>query len=142
MNNRMYVSNAVCTMASCRMSGECSRYQDYLAKKERGEQCLCMLNAACLETGPDGCRYGMRRVQHRMAAGFRKMYDSMPRAKAKGFYYSAPLPSVTTFYKYLNGKKPMDAELQQRMLAAFAACGADVSVGFDKYINIDVNEPF
>ncbi len=142
MNNNMCFSNAVCTMASCKMSGECARYQDYLAKTERGEQCLYMLNVSCLKPDANGCQYGVRRVQHRMAVGFRKLYDSMPRAKAKGFYFCATFPSVTAFYKFLNGKKPMDAELQQKMLDAFASCGVDVSVGFDKYINIDVNEPF
>lgn len=140
--NHLNVTNdTTCLLAACPKSGECARHQNYQKEQALGSTCIAVLNTQLLNPTADGCQYGLKSCEQRIAYGFKKLYATVPRMNSSNFHSKVPLSSCSEYYRYRNGEKGMDTELQERMLEAFARQGADVQVGFDNYRKEEVLMP-
>ena len=123
---------ATCPLSACKKSGECARYENYLkAKAEKME--FLTLNADMVSHGDDGCEHRLVRRVVRMAYGFKKLYDSIPKGNADYFWAKTHFGSESTYYRYKRGEYPLEPERQQKLLEQVKKRGGNPSVGFDRY---------
>ncbi|MGN0281054.1 MAG: DUF6078 family protein [Prevotella sp.] len=129
----MMISNsAACPLSACKKSGECARYENYLKAKAE-EMAYLTLNADMISHGENGCEHRLVRKVVRMAYGFKKLYDSIPKGNANYFWSKTKFGSESTYYRYKGGKYPIEPYMQQQLLALVRKHGGNPSVGFDRY---------
>ena len=139
----MVVTNGTaCLLAGCPKSGECVRHRKYLEAVAHGDKCINILNSTLLHPTDGGCTYGLKSVMQRVAYGFDRMYQTVPRNHSSYFHTKVPISSSSEYYRYKGGKKGMSPAMQELVLMAFEREGADVSVGFDHYRDELAEVPF
>lgn len=129
--------NATCPLSACKMSGKCARHENYLkAKAEKME--YLTLNPDMVSHGDNGCEHRLVRKTVRMAYGFKKLYNSIPKGKANYFWSTAGFGSESTYYRYKRGEYPLEPERQRQLLEKAKARGGNPAVGFDRYSDEEV----
>ena len=124
--------NAACPLSACKKSGECARHENFLkAKAEKME--YLTLNPDMVSHGDNGCEHRLVRKTVRMAYGFKKLYDSIPKGNANYFWLSAGFGSESTYYRHKRGDYPLGPEMQRRLLEKIKEKGGNPAVGFDRY---------
>lgn len=128
-------SSVVCPMASCTRSNTCARYAQYV-KSLAEDDTFAVLNAKRMNLEGESCPYHLVVEKQIWARGFRRLYNSIPSGNAHYFYTCTPY-TQRRFYKARNGEILIDPEMQQRLLAIFEQNGADMSLGFDGYEEVE-----
>ena len=129
-------SSVVCPMASCTRSNTCARYAQYV-KSLAEDDTFEVLNAKRMNLEGESCPYHLVAERQKWARGFRRIYNSIPSGNAHYFYARTPY-TQRRFYKARNGEILIEPEMQQRLLAIFEQNGADMSIGFDGYEEVEV----
>ena len=128
---------ATCPLSACKKSGECVRYEIYLKAKAEEMEFLT-LNTDMVSHGDDGCEHRLVRKVVRMAYGFKKLYDSIPKGNADYFWAKTHFGSESTYYRYKRGEYPLEPDRQQQLLALVRNHGGNTAVGFDRYADVIV----
>lgn len=127
--------SVVCPMASCTRSNTCARYAHYV-KSLADDDILEVFNVKRMNLEGDACPYHLVVDKQRWARGFRRICNSIPSGHAHYLYNSTPY-TQRRFYKAKNGEFLIEPKMQQRLLAIFQRLGADVSIGFDSYEDVE-----
>lgn len=128
---------ATCPLASCKKSGTCIRYAAYLKAQEEKES-FTILNTSKFTTSDAGCENYLTPVKQRMARGFCRLYETLPKCNSHYFWTRALFTSETSWYRAKRGDLLLTPKEQEILLATFRENGADVSVGFDGYVEKEV----
>lgn len=128
----MISNKATCPLSACKKSGECVRYENYLKAKAE-ELSYIILNTDMVSHDDDGCGHRLVRKVVRMAYGFRKLYNSIPKGNAEFFWTKARLGSESNYYRFKRGEYPLDPDRQQQLLELVRKHGGNTAVGFDRY---------
>ena len=83
--------------------------------------------------GDNGCEHRLVRKTVRMAYGFKKLYNSIPKGNANYFWSTAGLGCESTYYRHKRGDYPLGPEMQRRLLEKIKEKGGNPAVGFDRY---------
>ena len=128
----------MCANEACMMASKCMRYIKYIEARKT-ELSLTLLNTSLLNVTAEGCEYLHIPQQVLEVRGFRKMYGSVPRRSSRNIWQSFPCcESRRQFYYMLSGDVPLLPKQQEKILAFFAARGADTTLGFDAYQEVTV----
>lgn len=128
---------AACPLASCKKSSTCIRYAAYL-KAQAEKESYTILNTSKLTKSDTGCENYLTFVKQRMARGFRAIYETLPKCNSHYFWTCVSFMNETSWYRAKRGDLLLTPKEQQILLAAFRENGADMSVGFDGYVEMEV----
>ena len=128
---------AACPLASCKKSGTCIRYAAYLKAQEEKES-FSILNTSKFTTPDMGCENYLTPVKQRMARGFRALYETLPKCNSHYFWTCTSFMNETSWYRAKRGDLLLTPKEQEILLEAFRENGADMSVGFDGYVEKEV----
>lgn len=128
---------ATCPLASCKKSSTCIRYAAYL-KAQAEEESFNILNTSKFTTSDAGCKNYLTPVKQRMARGFCAIYETLPKRNSHYFWSCVPFMNETSWYRAKRGDLLLTPDEQQLLLEAFRENGADMSVGFDGYAEMEV----
>ncbi len=128
---------AACPLASCKKSNTCIRYAAYL-KAQAEKENFMILSTSKLAPEDTGCKHYLTPVNQRMARGFCRLYNTLPNCNSHYFWTCVPFMNETSWYRAKRGDLLLTPEEQEILLAAFKEKGADVSVGFDGYVEREV----
>ena len=136
-NKVKYISSsATCPMASCTRSNNCVRYANYLKAISESDTYQIM-NFHHLGIDTATCPYHLVAEKQRWARGFKHMYSTIPAGNTRGFYMCTPY-TQRRYYKAKNGEILIEPEMQRELLDIFKRNGADISVGFDGYVEKEI----
>lgn len=130
---------AVCPLAACKKSDTCVRFAAYL-KAQADKESFHILNTSRFTPSDAGCENYLIAVKQRMARGFCRLYATLPNCNSHYFWKYVSFMNETSWYRAKRGDLLLSPEEQQILLAAFREKGADVSVGFDEYVEKEVYE--
>ena len=128
---------AACPLASCKKSNTCIRYAAYL-KAQAEKESFEILNTSKLTTSDAGCENYLTPVKQRMARGFKAIYETLPKCNSHYFWGRTSFMNETSWYRAKRGDLLLTPKEQEDLLAAFRENGADMSVGFDGYVEMEV----
>ncbi len=128
---------AACPLASCKKSNTCIRYAAYL-KAQVEKESFNILNINKFTTTNTGCENYLIPVKQRMARGFCHLYDTLPKCNSHYFWGRTFFANETAWYRAKRGDLLLTPDEQKALLAAFRENGADISVGFDGYVEKEV----
>ncbi len=128
---------AACPLASCKKSSTCIRYAAYL-KAQAEKESFCILNTSKFTTSDEGCENYLTPVKQRMARGFKAIYETLPKCNSHYFWTCVSFMNETSWYRAKRGDLLLTPDEQEELLAAFRENGADMSVGFDGYVEKEV----
>ena len=128
---------AACPLASCKKSNTCIRYAAYL-KAQAEKESFTILNTSKFTTSDTGCDHYLTPVKQRMARGFRALYETLPKCNSHYFWTCVSFMNETSWYRAKRGDLLLTPNEQEILLAAFRENGADMSVGFDGYVEKEV----
>lgn len=128
---------ATCPLASCKKSSTCIRYAAYL-KAQAEEESFNILNTSKFTTSDAGCKNYLTPVKQRMARGFCAIYETLPKRNCHYFWTHISFMNETSWYRAKRGDLLLTPDEQQLLLEAFRENGADMSVGFDGYAEMEV----
>ena len=128
---------AACPLASCKKSSTCIRYAAYL-KAQAEEESFCILNTSKFTTSDEDCEHYLTPVKQRMAHGFKAIYETLPKCNSHYFWSCVSFMNETSWYRAKRGDLLLTPDEQEELLAAFRENGADMSVGFDGYVEKEV----
>ena len=123
-------------MAACPKSGICVHYANYTEAQE--DESFEVLNTHTITPKEDGCPHLIVAKTERWAYGFNKMLATMPIGKAHCFNGYSFFGSQPTYSRAKNGQRPLPPKEQKLLLEKFKNLGVDVSLGFDKYKDVEV----
>ena len=124
----------VCPLAACAHSGRCLRHQNYL-KACATAPILSMLNTQLITPDATGCPYLLEKERLRMAYGFERLRDEVPRKHLVTLFSRAGFGSRASFDRRWHGRQGygLPPAEQHRLLGIFQSLGVDPSIGFDRY---------
>lgn len=93
-----------------------------------------ILNPDRIACNEQGCAYRLQKKIIRMARGFRRMFGTIPSANTPHFWHFSPYISESTYCKAKRGAILIAPDMQQKLLRLFEQNGADISIGFDEYV--------
>ena len=128
---------AVCPLASCKKSSTCIRHAAYI-KAQAEKDIYDILNTSKFTTSDAGCKHYLTPVKLRMARGFKTIYETLPKCNSHYFWTRTFFASETSWYRAKRGDLLLTPDEQNILLEAFRAHGADISVGFDGYVEKEV----
>ena len=128
---------AACPLASCKKSSTCIRYAAYL-KAQAEKESYSILNTSKFTTTEAGCENYLTPVKQRMARGFKAIYETLPKRNCHYFWTHTSFMNETSWYRAKRGDLLLTPEEQEALLAAFRVNGADMSIGFDGYVEKEV----
>ena len=115
MNNiSIHSIDTVCLKEACPVHHLCARFERY-QKLRKSEKVFSILNPDRIACNEQGCAYRLQKKIIRMARGFRRMFGTIPSANTPHFWHFSP-------------------DMQQKLLRLFEQNGADISIGFDEYV--------
>lgn len=128
----------VCNADHCPLSDRCARHIEYLRTKDT-EPYQLMLNTSLVTIGDQGCQHLHIQKKVTVARGFKNMYATVPKKNATSLWKQFPGDiSRRQFYRLLPGDVALMPDQQEAVLRFFAEKGADTSLGFDAYEEVDV----
>lgn len=128
---------AACPLASCKKSSTCIRYAAYL-KAQAEKESYSILNTSKFTTTDAGCENYLTPVKQRMARGFQAIYETLPKRNSHYFWTCVSFMNETSWYRAKRGDLLLTPKEQEILLKAFRVNGADMSVGFDGYVEKEV----
>lgn len=131
------ISHSVCCpLTACKKSGICVRHANYSKVQEL--ESYELLNTRFISPDENGCPHLLVEKTERLAYGFVKMLNTIPLGKVKKFDGYGFFGSQPTYSRSKNGKRAISPDEQERLLKIFQHCGADISLGFDRYEDVTV----
>lgn len=134
---KMIHSGVVCPMASCKCHTTCYRYAHYLEVKAK-EDTFEVMNIDRISATDTGCPYYLVKQKQLWAKGFKRMFATIPSGNTYHFWLRSPYSSETTYCRAKRGAILIAPDMQRQLLKLFAENGADVSIGFDEYVEQEV----
>lgn len=132
----MITSQTCCPLTACPKSGTCVHYANYV--KTQNDASFEVLNTRLITPTDDGCPHLIVEKTERRAYGFERMLATMPIGKAHAFNGYSFFGSQPTYSRAKNGIRAITPKEQAALLKMFQRCGADVSLGFDRYEDVVV----
>lgn len=132
----MITNNTCCPLTACPKSGICVHYANYMKAQEN--ESFEVLNTRLITPTDEGCPNLIVEKTERWAYGFTNMFATMTIGKAKSVNWYGLFGSQPTYWRAKNGERPISPDEQERLLQKFERCGADVSLGFDRYEDVIV----
>ena len=134
MNNiSIHSIDTVCLKETCPVHHLCARFERY-QKLRKSEKVFSILNPDHIACSEQGCAYRLQKKIIRMARGFRRMFGTIPSANTPHFWHFSPYISESTYCKAKRGAILISPDMQQKLLRLFEQNGADISIGFDEYV--------
>ena len=134
MNNiSIHSIDTVCLKEACPVHHLCARFERY-QKLRKSEKVFSILNPDHIACNEQGCAYRLQKKIIRMARGFRRMFGTIPSANTPHFWHFSPYISESTYCKAKRGAILIAPDVQQKLLRLFEQNGADISIGFDEYV--------
>lgn len=130
-------SEAVCPLASCKRHATCYRYAHYLQAKAE-EDTFEIMNTHRISIKDTGCPHYLIKETQRWAKGFKRMFATIPSGNTHHFWTRSPYFSETTYCRAKRGAILIDPAMQRQLLKLFADNGADITLGFDEYVEQEV----
>lgn len=130
----MISHSACCPLTACPKSGICVRHANY--SKIHELESYELLNTRFISPTENGCPHMLVETTKRLAYGFIKMLNTIPLGKAKCFNGYVFFGSQPTYSRAKNGIRAISPDEQERLLKIFERCGADISLGFDRYEDV------
>ena len=128
---------AACPLASCKKSNSCIRHSAYL-KAQAEKESFNILNTNKFTPTDTGCGNYLTPVKQRMASGFCRLYETLPKCNCHYFWTHTSFMNETSWYRAKRGDLLLTPDEQEALLEAFREHGADVGVGFDGYVEKEV----
>ena len=128
---------AACPLASCKKSNTCIRHAAYL-KAQAEKESFYILNTSKFSASDAGCEHYLTPMKQRMARGFRRLYETLPKCNSHYFWGRTFFASETSWYRAKRGDLLLTPGEQKILLEAFRENGADISIGFDGYVEKEV----
>lgn len=125
--------DTVCLKEACPVHHLCARFERY-QKLCKSEKVFSILNPDRIACSEQGCAYRLQKKIIRMARGFRRMFGTIPSANTPHFWHFSPYISESTYCKAKRGAILIAPDMQQKLLRLFEQNGADISIGFDEYV--------
>ena len=122
----------LCPKSDCEMAETCLRHQVYLQVPKKYKKWTCVLANAII----DGkCSYYQKAEKVTMAQGIAAIYQNVQSREARSkirYSLTAFLGSKGTYYRYKDGERLINPQLQQDIIDIVHQYAPDVEVGFDK----------
>jgi hypothetical protein len=123
---------AMCPNRECKMAETCLRHQVYMQAPPKYNRWMCVLPNALEE---DNCRFYQKAEKVTMAQGFESIYKNVESREACSqirYALTGHLGSKGTYYRYKDGERLINPQLQQEMIDIVHQYAPDVEVHFDK----------
>lgn len=137
MKEKYIGPNVVCPMASCTHSDTCVRYVNYLKFLDSADTCE-ILNPKLVIGESKSCPCYLVEEKQLWAKGFQRMFNTIPHGNTYHFWMISPYHSETSYCRAKRGAILIDPDMQARLLEVLKKQGADVSIGFDEYVEQEV----
>lgn len=126
--------NTVCPLAACPQCSQCLRYKNYLQVRNK-EASMTVVNTELVTPTSEGCPYLLVRKSQRIAYGFERLRNEVPRKHLTKLQTLTGFGSRASFDRRWHGypKYGLNPSEQQRILSVFSSLGVDTSIGFDRY---------
>jgi len=144
MNNKTIPEKVGCLMASCIHSDTCVRYANY-QKYQTLQDTLEIISPKLLSVSSasqdvedeEDCPYHLVVKKRLWAKGFQRMFATIPSGNTWHFWHRTPYYSESSYCRAKRGAILIDPKMQQQLLDLFEKNGADISIGFDEYVEQD-----
>ncbi|MBR1941116.1 MAG: hypothetical protein IJ845_07275 [Bacteroidaceae bacterium] len=126
--------NAVCPLADCPQCSKCLRHFNYQQLSSTAPS-YTVVNTSLITPDAEGCPYLLVKQYQRIAYGFERLRDAVPRKQLPTLFTRAGFGSRASFDRRWHGhpKYGLNPAEQQRILGIFQSLGVDPSIGFDRY---------
>ena len=124
----------VCPLAACPQCSRCLRHTAYLQVRSTAPS-MTVVNTELINPDSEGCPYLLVKQCQRIAYGFERLRDAVPRKQLPTLFTRARFGSRASFGRRWHGhpKYGLNPAKQQRILGIFQSLGVDPSIGFDRY---------
>ena len=130
-------ANVVCPMASCVHGDTCVRHTNYLKFLDSADTCE-MLNPKRLVGDSGSCPCHLVVEKQIWAKGFQGMFNTIPHGRSHHFWMISPYQSESSYCRAKRGAILIPPDKQRCLLKLLESHGADVSLGFDEYVEQEV----
>jgi hypothetical protein len=123
---------AMCPKSDCTMAETCLRHQVYLQVPQKYKLWRCVLPNA-IEDGK--CKFYQKAEKVTMAQGLASVYNNVQSRIARSqirYALTAHLGSKGTYYRYKDGERLINPQLQQEIIDIVHQYAPHVEVSFDK----------
>ncbi len=126
--------NTVCPLAACPQCSQCLRYKNYLQVRNK-EVSMTVVNTELVTPTSEGCPYLLVRKSQRIAYGFERLRNEVPRKHLSILPTLMGFGSRASFERRWHDydKFGLSPSEQQHALEVFSSLGVDTSIGFDRY---------
>ena len=122
----------LCPKSDCEMAETCLRHQVCLQVPKKYKKWTCVLANAIIN---GKCSYYQKAEKVTMAQGIAAIYQNVQSREARSkirYSLTAFLGSKGTYYRYKDGERLINPQLQQDIIDIVHQYAPDVEVGFDK----------
>jgi hypothetical protein len=123
---------ALCPNRDCEMAATCLRHQVCMQVPQKYKLWTCVLPNA-IEDGK--CRFYQKAEKVTMAQGIAAVYKNVQSREARSlirYALTAHLGSKGTYYRYKNGERLINPQMQQEIIDIVHRYAPGVEVSFDK----------
>lgn len=124
----------VCPLAACPQCSRCLRHTAYQQVRSTAPS-MTVVNTELINPDSEGCPYLLVKQRQRMAYGFERLRDAVPRKQLPTLFTHARFGSRASFDRRWHGQEKfgLSPKEQSRILDIFKELGVDTSIGFDRY---------
>ncbi len=129
----------MCVKDDCPLAEKCLRHEVGVAVMENGANWIRILNLRALNKNMDGeCEFFKPTEKEIHGKGLLKFLESLPIAESRKAQSAieAAVSSGRQFYRYRNGEKTIDPQLQDLMRAKLKKAGIENDLFFDEMVDI------